>query len=168
MRKSTRVIVTSGQSGVVAGLGLVSLALAFCLLVTASALAEQTPSAEPRAGSSAVDVPAGWMSQVQGEIQASEYRVTWQERTSLPGLERAYQAPNRAHDFRTYFTEAGIRVISRTERQECWEWGLAARGESRHTGLDEGSLKRTLASHEVRWRDGDGSKEARRTANPLG
>ena len=47
-------------------------------------------------------------------MRRSEYFVTWQESTCLRGLARAYQAPNRAHELRTYFTPAGFVVTSRT------------------------------------------------------
>ena len=39
-----------------------------------------------------------------------------------------WYAPNREHDFTTYFTDEGIRVIPRTEENPSWEWGLALVG----------------------------------------
>jgi hypothetical protein len=76
------------------------------------------------------------------DIRQSEYHVTWQDHTYLPGLEAAYQAPNRAQDLRTYFAPTGIRVVPRTlplspprERGGSpagagggWEWGLSLTG----------------------------------------
>jgi hypothetical protein len=53
-------------------------------------------------------IPGDWWASVQKDIRQSEYEITWQEQTALdasasPGQARraAYQAPNRAHDFRT-------------------------------------------------------------------
>jgi hypothetical protein len=57
-----------------------------------------------------------WWSEIQRSIAASEYEI------SRPGN---WQAPNRAHGFRTYFDEAGIRVVSRTEPEPSWEWRLS-------------------------------------------
>ncbi len=70
-------------------------------------------------------VPADWWATVQKSLEESEYHVTWQDRTYLEDLPGAWHAPNRAHGFRTYFTERGIRVIPRTEQGCSWEWGLA-------------------------------------------
>jgi hypothetical protein len=68
----------------------------------------------------------GWLSAVQDNIRRAEYDVTWQDRTYLPDLPAAYQAPNRAHNLRTYFTPNGIRMIPRTTSGSSpeWEWGL--------------------------------------------
>jgi len=68
---------------------------------------------------------ADWQSRVREEIAAREYDITWQDQTTLADLPGAYQAPNRAHDFRTYFTRAGIRVVPRRDAKPSWEWGLA-------------------------------------------
>jgi hypothetical protein len=73
-------------------------------------------------------VPPDWLSRVQKDIRESEYHVTWQEQAYLPDLTGAYQAPNRVHNLRTYFTPTGIRVIQRTETAPTWEWGLSLTG----------------------------------------
>ncbi|RLF32857.1 MAG: hypothetical protein DRN07_04045 [Thermoplasmata archaeon] len=81
-------------------------------------------------------VSTDWWAAVQENIRQSEYRVTWQDHTYLPDLLAAYQAPNRAHNLRVYFTPAGIRVIPRTAitstfqqvQDEFWEWGLTPVG----------------------------------------
>jgi len=70
------------------------------------------------------DVPADWWSRAQEDIAQREYCVTWQERPCLEGVEASWQAPNRAHGLRTYFTEHGPRVVPRTEREPSWVWGL--------------------------------------------
>jgi len=75
------------------------------------------------------DVPGDWWSNVQKDIAQKEYQITWQERTCLPQIEGAWQAPNRAHDLRTYFTPQGPRVVRRrTEGEPLWVWGLELTG----------------------------------------
>ena len=69
-----------------------------------------------------------WWAAVQEDTRQSEYHVTWQDHTYLPDVDAAYQAPNRAHNLRTYFTADGIRVIPRTESEPSWEWGLTLTG----------------------------------------
>jgi hypothetical protein len=79
-----------------------------------------------------VQLPAGaggiWWSAVQKEIRQSEYNITWQEKTSLPDLKGAYQAPNRAQNLRTYFTPEGVRIIRRTEKNPSWQLCLSLTG----------------------------------------
>ncbi|MCP3975558.1 MAG: hypothetical protein GY720_13820, partial [bacterium] len=65
---------------------------------------------------------------MQKNIRASEYHVTWQDQTYLSDLGEAYQAPNRAHNLRTYFAPDGVRVIPRTETESSWELGLTLTG----------------------------------------
>ncbi|MBN1136876.1 MAG: hypothetical protein JXM73_09830, partial [Anaerolineae bacterium] len=75
-----------------------------------------------------------WWSTVQETIRTSEYYVTWQDQTYLADLPAAYQAPNRAHNLRTYFSPDGPIVIPRTWTEETsippWrlEMALAAWG----------------------------------------
>ncbi len=59
---------------------------------------------------------------VQNQIRQSEYNITWQEQTAV------YQSPNRANDFRVYYTSAGIRIIPRTPASPDWELGLTLLG----------------------------------------
>ncbi len=83
-----------------------------------------------------VTLPAGvsndWWTTVQENIRRSEYHITWQDKTYLPGVAAAYQAPNRAHNLRTYFTHAGPVVIPRVWAEEAetpeWCWGLILTG----------------------------------------
>jgi hypothetical protein len=71
-----------------------------------------------------------WWPAVQKDTRQAEYHVTWQEHTYLADVAAAYQAPNRAHNLRTYFTPQGIRVIPRVLQGETppWEWGLTLSG----------------------------------------
>jgi PKD repeat protein len=66
----------------------------------------------------------GELTQLTAQIEQSEYHVRWVDKTYLPDLPAAYQAPNRAHNLRTYFDLPGIRVISRDATSPEWEWGL--------------------------------------------
>jgi hypothetical protein len=68
---------------------------------------------------------------VHQQIQASEYQISWQDQTVLPGLDRVWHAPNRSHNLRTYFTDDGIRVVRRTESDPSWELGLSLIGYGR-------------------------------------
>ena len=77
------------------------------------------------------EVSDNWLSTVKEDIGTQEYEVTLKENVNVPGLEgvhSVYQAPNRAQNFRTYFTEEGPRVVSRTENQSSWIWGLEFAG----------------------------------------
>ncbi len=90
----------------------------------------EVPSGEAQEGLPA-GVEEGWSSAVQRDIAESEYDVTWQDCTLLPGVAGAYHAPNRAQNFRTYFTGDGIRVLPRTTHRDdapAWEWGLSLIG----------------------------------------
>jgi hypothetical protein len=73
-------------------------------------------------------VPADWWAIVQEDMRRSEYYLTWQDQTYLPDLPAAYQAPNRAHNLRTYFTSEGPVVIPRVWAEGAetppWRWGL--------------------------------------------
>ncbi len=65
------------------------------------------------------------MDAILEQIQAEEYFVSWVDSTYLPGLQAAYQAPNRANGFRTYFTETGAVIIPRLAEDSqslAWRW----------------------------------------------
>ncbi len=99
---------------------------------TANALPAAEAGSRDAAGTSLpAGVTADWWAQAQREIRDSEYFVTWQDATVLLDLPAAWQAPNRAHNFRSYFTERGIRIVRRTETTPTWEWGLALLGVGR-------------------------------------
>jgi len=72
-----------------------------------------------------------WLSAAQRRAAADEYNVTWESRTALPDAAASWQAPNRAHGFRTHFTGAGIRLLPRTEAEPSWRWGLELTGYGR-------------------------------------
>ena len=85
-----------------------------------------------------------WYAAVQENIRQSEYHVTWQEQTGLPDLPAAYQAPNRAHNLRTYFDAEGIRIVPRTELMPTWSLSLALDGFS--------ATQPTIAGNQVTYR----------------
>jgi hypothetical protein len=76
-------------------------------------------------------VPEGWLSQVQQEIAAREYHLSWQDRPVQAGLPAAWHAPNRAHGFRSYFTPQGLHVVPRVEPEPSWELKLSLSGYGR-------------------------------------
>ena len=76
----------------------------------------QSTSAAPRP--SAPGASDTWWSEIERGIAEAEYQITWQVHAT------SWQAPNRAQGFRTYFTDAGIRVVPR-EQAGAWEWSLA-------------------------------------------
>jgi hypothetical protein len=89
---------------------------------------------KPPTGTANASLDAGWWSTVQENIRRAEYHVTWQEETYLPDVPAAFQAPNRAHNLRTYFASQGPIVIPRVWPEGAaaapWRWGasLAAWG----------------------------------------
>ena len=119
--------------------GLVFTAFIVLLAISAAALSllhpagvsyapESRVATQPLARSSPVQPPPGgspdWSTGVQKSIRESEYRVSWQSQTSLAGVPAAWQAANRAHNFRTYFTPEGPRTTPRTATNPDWTWGI--------------------------------------------
>ncbi len=94
--------------------------------------AETTGARLTPATENTTELPAGlsaaWWTTVQENIRRSEYQVTWQDETCFPDIKAAYQAPNRAHNLRTYFTPQGIRVAPRTSTNPERAWGLSLQG----------------------------------------
>ena len=106
-----------------------SLAVAVCLAAgaagTGPADAGTAARGEPGAGAQAQGPPAeAWAQEIQRDLAAREYEITWQKQTRLKDLPAAWHAPNRAHGFRTYFTEDGIRVVPQADEEPSWTWEL--------------------------------------------
>ncbi|MCA9919422.1 MAG: FG-GAP repeat protein, partial [Anaerolineales bacterium] len=82
-----------------------------------------TSESSPSSGAPAT---SDWLQTVQTEIQQAEYQISWQDNPTTGAADAAYQAPNRAQNFRTYFLEDGIRLQPRqeTSTEQAWEWGL--------------------------------------------
>jgi len=118
-------------------LWLSSLCVSMSILSGAAAAENGLPAPvtvrEPN-GSSAAKPESAWLGAVEETIRRAEYEPSWQANSpALPtsaGTEGAWQAPNRAHDFRTYFDKRGIRVEPRAGEASApaWTWGLALSG----------------------------------------
>jgi hypothetical protein len=76
-----------------------------------------------------------WWRSIDADIRSTEYRITWQEETSPGRGPSSWQAPNREHGFRVYFTEDGIRLSPRVAATASWEWGLRLVGFGRPAAL---------------------------------
>ncbi|MCU0253318.1 MAG: FG-GAP-like repeat-containing protein [Acidobacteria bacterium] len=105
-------------------------------------LVVDSPGALQRGGTAREQVeelPPGvgedWWSVARHEIAASEYFATWQAETPFADLGAAWQAPNRAHDFRTWFTENGVRLVPRRKETPPWEWSLSLVGWGRPAAM---------------------------------
>ncbi len=70
-------------------------------------------------------VPGDWWARAQAQIESLEYQPSWQDETPFADLAGGWQAPNRAHGFRTWFTAEGFRVVPRRETAPGWSWGLS-------------------------------------------
>jgi hypothetical protein len=68
-------------------------------------------------------VSSDWQTRVLAEIAAEECEITFQ--TGPDGQRGGWEAPNRAHNLRTWFAEDGIRVEPRNGGGVSWEWGLS-------------------------------------------
>ncbi|MFL7790658.1 MAG: Calx-beta domain-containing protein [Anaerolineae bacterium] len=71
-----------------------------------------------------------WWGAAQEDIRQSEYQITLPDQAHFHDAGVAYQASNRAHNLRTYFTSRGIRVIPRVFEGDTtpWDWGLSLIG----------------------------------------
>src|SRR5688572_15183175 len=76
--------------------------LLLCLVLSAACAGDRRTRERPEA----TGQNAGWLARAQEQITAREYRAS----ENGKGL----QAPNRAHNLRTYFEPVGIRVHDRT------------------------------------------------------
>ena len=72
-------------------------------------------------------VSASWSAGARESLRKAEYDLSWQDRRDLPGVPAAWQAANRAHNFRTYFTPEGPETVSRTATTAGWRWGMSLR-----------------------------------------
>lgn len=96
------------------------LALAFCL---APSLPADELQPQERRAAQHPEARSDWLSEVQAHISALEY--CWQRQaTPWPELPWAWQAPNRAHNMRTFLVPGGFHIIPRAGDASAWEWGL--------------------------------------------
>ena len=93
---------------------------------------QQTLSSSQLDNTMESNLPAGfstnWWAAAQQQIRGSEYQITFQDATYLSRLGGAYQAPNRAHNIRTYFTPSGVSIIPRTDVLPRWELSMVLTG----------------------------------------
>ena len=73
--------------------------------------------------SSAAELPPSWISQAKQNVVDAEYAITQQG--------TAWQAANRAQNFRTTFAPEGIRMVPRLEEDSSWTWALKLTGVGR-------------------------------------
>jgi hypothetical protein len=131
-----------------------ALACALAILVLLVSLDSRAP--RPAGPPPAAAPDPATVASLQENIRRWEYHVTWQERTSLPGLPAAYHAPNRAHDLRTYFTPDGVRMTRRTGAGPSWEWGLSLAAYGAGAGLAAPAPARLVtAQNRIEYRRGD-------------
>ena len=101
----------------------------------AAAQTSQTPNNRPELlvnKSNKVQLPPGvsqsWWTRAQKNIRRSEYRISRQENGFNDETGPSWQAPNRNHGLRTFFTLSGIRVVPRSVKGQSWQWGLELTG----------------------------------------
>ena len=69
-------------------------------------------------------LPSALGAVVREALLEERYDVVWQAGTPLPGVAGAWQAPNRAQGYRTFFTERGLHVRPRSAADGDWDWSL--------------------------------------------
>ncbi|MCU0479462.1 MAG: hydantoinase B/oxoprolinase family protein, partial [Chloroflexi bacterium] len=79
------------------------------------------------AGAASPAPSEAWLSSVRATVEAEEYQASWQDATPFDDVPGAYQAPNRAQGFRTWFLPEGIRLVPRTGNGE-WQLSLTLAG----------------------------------------
>ena len=131
-------------------------ALASALAILVLLVALDSPTPRPTGPPPAAALDRATVASLQESIRRREYHVTWQERTCLPGLPAAYQAPNRAHDLRSYFTPDGVRMTRRTGAGPSWEWGLSLAAYGAGGGLAAPApAQLETAQNRIEYRRGD-------------
>ncbi len=69
-----------------------------------------------------VIVDDGWVTAVSAHLKAAEYAISASQ--GAVGQPIVYQAPNRAQNLRTYFSETGIQVTPRLAAAGAWQAAL--------------------------------------------
>ncbi len=72
-----------------------------------------------------------WWSLARKHLIESEYNVTLSDKTPIEGIDSAYQAPNRAYNFRTYFMSDRMVITPRTSMENGWKCVLKPNGYGR-------------------------------------
>ncbi len=108
----------------------------------------------PRAAQAGDPPPSeGWWAAIQEEIRRTEYHVSWQKETHLPGGAPAYQAPNRAQNLRTYFTPEALQLEPRVWSGAAPPWRVSVEMAAWGRGADLSPVgEAALAPDEARIR----------------
>ena len=134
----------------------IPLVLGFAVTVSPAVLASSPGPAAPAPAAPGSGAAPGWSARIREDIASREYEVTWQVEARVDGMPPAWQAPNRAHGFRTYFMDEGIRVVPRTEAGPSWLWGLTFAGYGRgSTAWPVSQAIPRPAASRVEYRRGD-------------
>jgi hypothetical protein len=92
-----------------------------------------------------------WWGAAQRGVLLSEYEVSSEGQTGSLDLPATYEAPNRAHNLRAFFTEAGLRLVRRTATPD-WELRLALAGfRSGEAGMDHSAPSLHAEGNQVRY-----------------
>ncbi len=87
-----------------------------------------------------------WWANIQEGIRREAYSLKWSERPRVKEMEPAWQAPNMANRFESYFTEHGAIVAPEGEGAPAWSWGLELIRWGRQGALKEVPPSKPLAS----------------------
>ena len=97
-----------------------------CMLVLALAAAMPVSAgAEGGVQRLPAGVSGDWWTRAQAYIRRAEYQPSPVTDAAVSGQPATVQAPNRAHNFRTFFSPDGVRVMPRTATGADWTWGLS-------------------------------------------
>ncbi|MFO7680471.1 MAG: FG-GAP-like repeat-containing protein [Chloroflexota bacterium] len=104
-------------------IGVVACVLVGVLLGSFSGDAGVTAVSSPSSHSpEQVIVDDGWVTAVSAHLKAAEYAISASQ--GAVGQPIVYQAPNRAQNLRTYFSETGIQVTPRLAAAGAWQAAL--------------------------------------------
>lgn len=73
-------------------------------------------------------IAPNWQQHAQRTVSESEYYISWQKHTRLPGNSPAHQAVNRAYDLRVYFTRDEVVFVPRITVASEWQWAMQIMG----------------------------------------
>ena len=111
---------------------------------------EATQEPAPPAGLAAQE----WRS-IGTLIREAEYEATWRTRTGLEDVVEAWEAPNRAHDFRILFAAGGVHLLPRRQPEPSWRWRMELVGYGRAGAVEPiGSAELVARKNRVEYRRG--------------
>jgi hypothetical protein len=93
-------------------------------VMLAASLPVVTRAHAAASGAAAADAQGTWPAAVASTIADAEYRIG-SPGGAVPADGEPWQAPNRAHGFRTFFGSGGITIVPRIDEGEpSWRWNL--------------------------------------------